>query len=486
MLAAMKDAEAAQVKAGNVAFDHHAFSSFMESVKTQQPSQTTSQEADGADAAANKSIEPSLHECLEEEVLGTGEYYDDWCSSDESSEDEGSTELQATAGHDPSSNASNMQKGGGSKRRVSVWERRLRRPHHSHYPTMVISARAYLRDVKLPALFREEDAMELWNTNIRLLMDLMRKIRIAERKQQEERDSSTARNGDEEYGMTSPTGTTSGDEKISAERQMYLQLVRSTLATVLTFPRPRLLDVLPDIIRFVDLNTNAALRHCRVSIPNPDYLHSSVADANAATADTIVAVAGQTIVNEVPLLAAECLLPPVTSLDDEDDDDDQNPSPNRQEKSNIALCGSFKNTSLASLSKKVHAPNSTMKARLDGIREYVFTLCVEALINSHFVPLIWDCTDRVFAREGRKYENIPKKMEEWLETFFYEDSEIFKATGGSPDIGGLGEASGWSAVTPVSYTHLRAHETPEHLVCRLLLEKKKKNLTNNSASDYTK
>src|SRR5678816_3924439 len=23
---------------------------------------------------------------------------------------------------------------------------------------------------------------------------------------------------------------------------------------------------------------------------------------------------------------------------------------------------------------------------------------------------------------------------------------------------------------PVSYTHLRAHETPEHLVCRLLLE----------------
>eukprot|EP00658_Telonema_sp_P-2_P070616 TRINITY_DN60060_c0_g1_i1.p1 TRINITY_DN60060_c0_g1~~TRINITY_DN60060_c0_g1_i1.p1 ORF type:complete len:178 (-),score=50.92 TRINITY_DN60060_c0_g1_i1:16-549(-) len=30
-------------------------------------------------------------------------------------------------------------------------------------------------------------------------------------------------------------------------------------------------------------------------------------------------------------------------------------------------------------------------------------------------------------------------------------------------------------VGAVSYTHLRAHETPEHLVCRLLLEKKKKN-----------
>ena len=30
----------------------------------------------------------------------------------------------------------------------------------------------------------------------------------------------------------------------------------------------------------------------------------------------------------------------------------------------------------------------------------------------------------------------------------------------------------------VSYTHLRAHETPEHLVCRLLLEKKTTQHTN--------
>ena len=28
---------------------------------------------------------------------------------------------------------------------------------------------------------------------------------------------------------------------------------------------------------------------------------------------------------------------------------------------------------------------------------------------------------------------------------------------------------------PVSYTHLRAHETDSYLVCRLLLEKKMKN-----------
>eukprot|EP00658_Telonema_sp_P-2_P044931 TRINITY_DN32839_c0_g1_i1.p1 TRINITY_DN32839_c0_g1~~TRINITY_DN32839_c0_g1_i1.p1 ORF type:complete len:160 (-),score=35.68 TRINITY_DN32839_c0_g1_i1:28-507(-) len=31
----------------------------------------------------------------------------------------------------------------------------------------------------------------------------------------------------------------------------------------------------------------------------------------------------------------------------------------------------------------------------------------------------------------------------------------------------------WKGAETVSYTHLRAHETPEHLVCRLLLEKKK-------------
>ena len=42
----------------------------------------------------------------------------------------------------------------------------------------------------------------------------------------------------------------------------------------------------------------------------------------------------------------------------------------------------------------------------------------------------------------------------------------------------LHHLSGWERdrrIDAVSYTHLRAHETPEHLVCRLLLEKKKTN-----------
>src|SRR5674536_190224 len=53
--------------------------------------------------------------------------------------------------------------------------------------------------------------------------------------------------------------------------------------------------------------------------------------------------------------------------------------------------------------------------------------------------------------------------------------------------GGRPSRSRRSPGSPVSYTHLRAHETPEHLVCRLLLEKKKKhNLLNNLTTFYTK
>src|SRR5450756_2780966 len=37
---------------------------------------------------------------------------------------------------------------------------------------------------------------------------------------------------------------------------------------------------------------------------------------------------------------------------------------------------------------------------------------------------------------------------------------------------------------PVSYTHLRAHETRHDLVCRLLLEKKKKNKTYSTSVSY--
>ncbi len=50
---------------------------------------------------------------------------------------------------------------------------------------------------------------------------------------------------------------------------------------------------------------------------------------------------------------------------------------------------------------------------------------------------------------------------------------IFEDMSISADTADVVLAIGGDGTIPVSYTHLRAHETPEHLVCRLLLEKKK-------------
>src|SRR5450756_2901995 len=46
--------------------------------------------------------------------------------------------------------------------------------------------------------------------------------------------------------------------------------------------------------------------------------------------------------------------------------------------------------------------------------------------------------------------------------------------GGGHELVGVGGHRLGSGLEPVSYTHLRAHETRHDLVCRLLLEKKKK------------
>src|SRR5678815_4010357 len=50
---------------------------------------------------------------------------------------------------------------------------------------------------------------------------------------------------------------------------------------------------------------------------------------------------------------------------------------------------------------------------------------------------------------------------------------------------GIEQIDGVNWDASVSYTHLRAHETPEHLVCRLLLEKKKKKIFNKHIASVT-
>ena len=63
---------------------------------------------------------------------------------------------------------------------------------------------------------------------------------------------------------------------------------------------------------------------------------------------------------------------------------------------------------------------------------------------------------------SRQWETLKEYSE--IKYEFYEG--IAKITINRPEVR--------NAFTPVSYTHLRAHETREDLVCRLLLEKKKK------------
>eukprot|EP00658_Telonema_sp_P-2_P010260 TRINITY_DN13866_c0_g1_i5.p1 TRINITY_DN13866_c0_g1~~TRINITY_DN13866_c0_g1_i5.p1 ORF type:complete len:379 (+),score=138.52 TRINITY_DN13866_c0_g1_i5:243-1379(+) len=77
-------------------------------------------------------------------------------------------------------------------------------------------------------------------------------------------------------------------------------------------------------------------------------------------------------------------------------------------------------------------------------------------------------------------ESLAVKFDKVKEQYTTEEAASFKRTDGKKmrkkkKIRAKKESIEWDAVPEaVSYTHLRAHETPEHLVCRLLLEKKKK------------
>eukprot|EP00658_Telonema_sp_P-2_P079811 TRINITY_DN7814_c0_g1_i1.p1 TRINITY_DN7814_c0_g1~~TRINITY_DN7814_c0_g1_i1.p1 ORF type:complete len:274 (-),score=71.07 TRINITY_DN7814_c0_g1_i1:76-897(-) len=73
-------------------------------------------------------------------------------------------------------------------------------------------------------------------------------------------------------------------------------------------------------------------------------------------------------------------------------------------------------------------------------------------------------------------ENTPSGQRQ-TEVFLHQLGYGFLGVLASKDFSEIRAMSVGEMENPVSYTHLRAHETPEHLVCRLLLEKKKKNRT---------
>src|SRR5678815_678386 len=59
------------------------------------------------------------------------------------------------------------------------------------------------------------------------------------------------------------------------------------------------------------------------------------------------------------------------------------------------------------------------------------------------------------------------KSRDWLHVKWYpQDPSAHRAFGAYQALQALGEKAKPAIPQPVSYTHLRAHETPEHLVCR--------------------
>eukprot|EP00658_Telonema_sp_P-2_P008387 TRINITY_DN13159_c0_g1_i4.p1 TRINITY_DN13159_c0_g1~~TRINITY_DN13159_c0_g1_i4.p1 ORF type:complete len:560 (-),score=91.07 TRINITY_DN13159_c0_g1_i4:65-1744(-) len=73
---------------------------------------------------------------------------------------------------------------------------------------------------------------------------------------------------------------------------------------------------------------------------------------------------------------------------------------------------------------------------------------------------------------------LENEIRAYMKDFPDQITVYFSLSREAPDDGYVGRVDcdllAQALPVPVSYTHLRAHETPEHLVCRLLLEKKKK------------
>src|SRR5678815_945513 len=70
-------------------------------------------------------------------------------------------------------------------------------------------------------------------------------------------------------------------------------------------------------------------------------------------------------------------------------------------------------------------------------------------------------------------DEVVEPLNKLIDEFLERGAPVYKSRDWHPPVTKHFAVYGGTWPVPVSYTHLRAHETPEHLVCRLLLEKKK-------------
>src|SRR5678815_1715603 len=90
-------------------------------------------------------------------------------------------------------------------------------------------------------------------------------------------------------------------------------------------------------------------------------------------------------------------------------------------------------------------------------------LAIEASAQSNFWSVNNDHLDAIPTDKAVARPSYPKEFKLFNLNIEPLRQQLFAIVGNSTP------ARSTVIVIPVSYTHLRAHETPEHLVCRLLL-----------------
>eukprot|EP00826_Nyctotherus_ovalis_P024801 TRINITY_DN19145_c0_g1_i3.p1 TRINITY_DN19145_c0_g1~~TRINITY_DN19145_c0_g1_i3.p1 ORF type:complete len:142 (-),score=33.61 TRINITY_DN19145_c0_g1_i3:6-431(-) len=112
-----------------------------------------------------------------------------------------------------------------------------------------------------------------------------------------------------------------------------------------------------------------------------------------------------------------------------------------------------------------------LRARVEK-GDYMLKGNILATVNSLEIIakcLLRDSEKRPTTKELLKENLVTKSLEDLRLVWIKKDMKLNINTGRETLKDYLASADYCYFINPVSYTHLRTHETPEHLVCRLLL-----------------